>query len=93
MLHQIILKKGLGPKDADQAQLDRVLHGLNHPIVLACTVVACTVHAEIVDNRGIKSETKELTPLDIHKPVVELGPTQLMAQVAQALTQMYHKLM
>lgn len=34
--HQIILKKGIDPKTADQARLDWVLQGAspNHPIVL-----------------------------------------------------------
>lgn len=59
-------------------------------------VVARAIHAEIEisdDDSGTESEPKGSTPPDTDKQVAELRPKELMAQVAQAQTQMYHALM
>lgn len=59
-------------------------------------MVARAVHAEMEFSDGdsrTESELKVQARPDFHKPVAELGPTELMAQVAQAQTQTYHALM
>lgn len=58
--------------------------------------MARAVHAEMEvsdEDSGTESELVELAFPDTNKPVTELGPSELMAQVFQAQTQMYHALM
>lgn len=59
-------------------------------------VIARTVHVEAGfsdDDSVTDLEPAGLATPDTNKPVRELGPTWLMAQVAKALTQLYHALM